>query len=226
MDWTIGVIERERMQAGAPLPTVAEAGRFASSLLSRYEARRFVASGADLALAWETARVLNENHFSTRVEVSPRITVDQSYTFPGFRPEKRALTPAAAFDEQRAAALFERLFTRSARFAAIDSPREAIPPSTTAAKQALIFAEQRASAVERALPVRPAIEKTPPAAELAHAPAGHKLDDGWGTPLAKRETPAPVTLAAPEIRRVTDQVMREIDHRTRAVRERTGRQAR
>jgi hypothetical protein len=46
---------------------------------------------------------------------------------------------------------------------------------------------------------------------------------GWGSPFAFKESLKPVTLAAPEIKRVAEQVMREIDRRVVARRERMGR---
>jgi len=56
-----------------------------------------------------------------------------------------------------------------------------------------------------------------PIASLAHH------DMGWGTPFAFSETSKPLILPAPEIKRVAEQVMREIDRRVVARRERIGR---
>lgn len=225
MDFSIGVIERGDIPARAVPATVTDTSAFASSLANRYGSRAFVASGADLALAWEAPASVNHYYGSRRVEISPEVKIEENYTFAGPAHDAVVRDVIAPFDEARASALFERLFTRRVRFAPFDSPGDSAPVSTPPQKLLPPMLEQRVSVMERVMPTHHAAER--PANAIAPAPAmPSKGDAGWGTPLPARDTAQPLSLAAPEIRRVADQVMREIDHRARAHRERTGRMAR
>jgi hypothetical protein len=95
--------------------------------------------------------------------------------------------------------------------------------SAAADKTAVITPAARATRWETATPITSpaATDKSWGTAAPIASLAEH--DMGWGTPFAFSETSKPLILPAPEIKRVAEQVMREIDRRVVARRERIGR---
>ena len=96
-------------------------------------------------------------------------------------------------------------------------------PSAAADKTAVIPAAARETGWETATPITSpaATDKSWGTAAPIASLAEH--DMGWGTPFAFSETSKPLILPAPEIKRVAEQVMREIDRRVVARRDRIGR---
>lgn len=225
MDVSIGVIRKQSVPAAAPLGTVAAAEAFASRIASCYLPARFSASRAELALAYEPAPQVNYFQ-SAQVDVAPSVTIHDHHAFAAV-PRQTAVAngEAQGFGEAQAAALFERLFSRhkrTASFAEKGMPVEPAPAGSPGTQPIPSFPVDLSRAVERILP-RPATADRPSArAKEPRLFDGGNSDAGWGTRAILPATPKPFTLAEPEVKRVADQVMREIDHRVIARRERMG----
>ena len=222
MDWRIGVIgRREQAAVGAP-PTVAAVVAFAASVMARHAPQTMYADHLDMALARPSdASQVNHFHAGPRIGLSAELTVHDHALFPQTTQVMAApRRQGAGFGEAETRALFERLFSRRARLSALDERRAPPPPDVLA--KAPSASVEPSSRVERVLP-RPA---APPAAPEAAGPPPRidpaTVASDWGAPIPPPAQPKPVVLAAPEIRRVANQVIREIDHRISARRERMG----
>lgn len=224
MDWTIGVIEKQGVFAWPALETVAAAEAFIEAIAGRYGARPITASRVELALAYESPAQHNYFQSGPQVDISPGVTIHERRTFAGIVREIAATAERSeGYGEAQAAALFERLFSRRTRVEALVAPREAsLPHDPAILARPAIRASLRPEVVERIVPRARAIDKSSATAESSATipPAANVV--GWGTPAAFTEPPKPVTLPAPEVKRVAEQVMHEIDRRIIARRERMG----
>jgi hypothetical protein len=217
MNTDIGVIQQQSSQASRAPAGVTSAACFTQNIAERYSSRAVIASGADLALAFESP---GETHHYYRSEhywsLPPIAFLNESRE----RPADTGAARSSQTNRNEAAAirLFERIFTRSGRIAAFDAPLSSTAPAGTA----LPGIAPRTHTTERFLPpVRKADSISAPSGK-PDTSSSATFDASWGTPAAFHESPKPVTLQPPEIRRVADQVMRDIDHRIVARRERMG----
>ncbi len=240
MNPEIGVIRRDEIPARSAPGTVVATEAFSSAIAERYTPRAVTISCADLALAWEPPAEINYFYNSSRVEISPTVNIEDHYLFAPVPPVSRDLPGRAATaaeadeaPETAAAALFERVFSRHIRVTAFEPPPR--KDHSREPVRGAIEMPSRPDAVERIVHYAMAGEKPvasptlaePAAAALPAEPAAAlppvARETGWGSPFGFTETPKPVTLPAPEIKRVAEQVMREIDRRVIARRERMGR---
>jgi hypothetical protein len=224
MNTEIGVIRaQESVAKHAPL-TIAEATEFTAELAERYAPQSVMVSRADLALAWEPPAAIDYYHDAPQIAISPSVTIEETYLFSGVTRELAAAAEdGGRYGESEARALFERLFARHTRVASflsfpVTEAGQTLAPGMPPVRPTA--GEPRAQAVERTLPGT-VPENAPPARMGEDAKARPEVRDmGWGSrPLLLAE-PKPVVLAAPEVRRVAEQVMREINHRVIAQRER------
>jgi hypothetical protein len=224
MQVNIGVIRKQNVTAAQPPPTVRMAEHFAGRIAGRYLPREFTTSRADLALAYEPPAQVNYFQDS-RADIATSINLHQHTSFAAM---PRDIAPRVRgrdnFGEEQAAALFARLFSRHNRVAAFGGSQ---PPVVQRADSSAAGAMSNVpamgvKAVGRVLPCKAASEKPAVRGREIKAIDLPGSDDGWGT---RPITPAPLrpfTLPDPEVKRVADQVMREIDHRLVAGRERWG----
>jgi hypothetical protein len=229
MNWTIGVVEKPGAFAGPALKTVAAAEAFAEAIAGRYAAHAFTASRAELALAYEPPAQSNQFHShyhrGTEITVSPIVNINEQHAFAGISREVAATAePSGGYSEAQAAALFERLFSRRMRVDAFGLPGEIVhPPDPAVSHKSTIATIPRCDVVERIMPRAAALDKSSVRVEGSSVIPAAARDLGWGTPAAFPEPAKTVTLPAPEVKRVAEQVMREIDRRVIARRERMGR---
>jgi hypothetical protein len=227
MNLEIGVIQKRGGPAFAAPWTVAASEQFASRIAQRYLARGLTVSRAELALAYQTPGEVH--HFQdTQVNISPQFSLHEHHLF---APVRREIEAGAR--EARVEKLYERLFSRQERITSFTPPgappvgfnskmrdsirdrggnRQGTPPLTG-------FLTAGPEAVERIVGDAPLQGR---AAKPA-SPQTPDSDSGWGTPIAPVATPKAFTLPAAEVKRVTEQVIREIDHRIVARKERMGR---
>jgi hypothetical protein len=228
MDWTIGVVEEHEAFAWPDLRTVAAAHAFTEALASRYAALTFTASRGELALAYDAPAQFNNfhSHFhgGPEITVSPAVNIHEERAFAVISREIAATgEPTEGYGEAQAAALFERLFSRRARVEAFSPPREtARPGDPVLSAKATLATIPQSDDVERIVSRATSVDKVSARVEGSSATAAAARDSGWGTPAAFPEAPKPATLPAPEVKRVAEQVMREIDRRMIARRERMG----
>lgn len=217
MNWAAGVIDKT-MRPDRPVPTVSATAAFAAGLAGRYQARP-VTSRVELALAYDAPAQLNTFQHSSPVSIGVNAIVEQAFT--RVQREIAAAPPGSEFGAAQAENLFERLFsrrTRTPRFAAAREP-ETKRETSLASTLRTITASERVT-VERVFP-RSHIAAAPPAPEVAARPPAQSRE--WPSSPSSSMPPKPVILAPPEIKRVAEQVIREIDHRIIAHRERMGR---
>ena len=226
MNTEIGVIRRQESVAQGAPPTIAAAEEFAAGVTLRYAPRAMMASQADIALAWEAPAEINY-YQDARAGAAPSLTIQNSIVFPDVHRESSAASAAPRFGEKDAEQLFERLFSRHARVASF--PSHALPERPSAAAPGMPsgrWGDSRASGtqpVDRALPLSPAARIAPASRDKKTSAQPELSERGWGTPSVPPAESKPVVLAPPEVRRVAEQVMREINHRVLAQRERLGR---
>jgi hypothetical protein len=216
MNWAAGVIDKT-MKADRPVPTVSATAAFAAGLAGRYQARPVTASRVELALAYDAPAQLNTFQHSSQVSIGANVTVEQAFTC--VQREIAAALPGAEFGAAQAENLFERLFSRRMRtpsFAAAREPETKREPSLASTLRT-ITANERVT-VERVFP-RSHIAAAPTPEVAARPPAQSRE---WPSSPSTSMPPKPVTLAPLEIKRVAEQVIREIDHRIIAHRERMG----
>jgi len=230
MDFDIGVIRKEAIAARSVPLSVAATEAFALGVAKRYALQATTVSCGDLALAWETSAEANYYYGShsvyfgsPRIEVFPRVTVEERYLSDG----SRGLTGTPAGGgrqslETEANVLFERIFSRQTRVVAFDSQLGTFQLRGLASSgQRRIENPLRSEAVERILPLAAAAQK-PALVEPSSKVPFTTRDVGWGTPLTTDEPPKPLTLPPAEVKRVADHVIREIEHRITARKERMG----
>ena len=240
MNRDIGVIRPVVPRARVPR-TIASAAAFAQAIAQRYAPQAVMVTRADLALAWQAPDEINYFTAAPRIEIAPVVTVQERNVFVSAAREVAAVPEAAqaGFGEAEASALFARLFSRQARVATFAAGPPPAPPAGATFASGLAHAPsagvapdpffaspreplERAAVVERSLPHPVVDDDAPVRLEAARRPEIVHRDDDWGTRPVLPPEPKPVTLPAPEIRRVAEQVMREIDHRITARRERLG----
>jgi hypothetical protein len=228
MNLEIGVIEKRSEPAFAVPWTVTASDGFAASIAGRYLGNERTVSRAELALAYQTP---GEVHFSqeAQIHIAPQVHWREQFLFAPVRREVvHQSTSAAARQVTR---LYERLFSRQERVMSFgpsfaNAPASGAFEKTTEVRQA----EMRPLAEFSSRPVAP-VERIvresarPVEVRQTASPRGADSDSGWGTPLAPPAAPAPVSLPAAEVKRVTEQVIREIDHRIVARRERLERRS-
>jgi hypothetical protein len=221
MDWRIGVIgRREGATAGAP-PTVRAVAAFAAAVWARHAPRTLYADHLDMALARPEAAHVSHVHAGPRIGLTAELTFNHHAPLQGSaQAAATSRRQGGGFGEAQARAVFERLFSRHARISALDEHRATPLPDIPAKAPATLAAAP--GRTERVLPRRSA----PPiaAASTGPGPGTEKATVAaeWGVPFSATAPPKQVVLAPPEIRRVADQVIREIDHRISAQRERLG----
>jgi hypothetical protein len=224
MDWMIGVVEKHGAFAWPTLETVAAVEAFTEAIAGRYAAQPVTASRVELALAYDAPAQLNYFQSGTEIGISPAVTINEQRTFTGIAREIAAAAERSkGYGEAQAAALFERLFSRRMRVEAFSPPREtARPGDPVLSAKSTLSAIPRSDVVERIVPRATAVNTSSTRVERSSAIPAAMRDSGWGTPATFPEPPKPVTLPAPEVKRVAEQVMREIDRRIIARRERMG----
>jgi hypothetical protein len=221
----IGVIQKRTRPLWPAPGTVAAADAFAETVALKYAASRITASGVELALAYEPPRQANYFQNGSQIDVFPVVNIHARGAVGGTvrEPVKSRAALSSGYGQAQAEALFERLFSRHARvaaFASNSSPQAARPNDLIAPIIRKAGATGSPASIERVLPRAALAEATTQSPAPARRDAVR--DPGWGTPFSSPAQPAPVSLPAPEIRRVADQVMRELDHRLVARRERMG----
>ena len=223
----IGIIDEQKSIACSWPQTVAAVAGFADCVAERSTPRRMMVSQADLALACEAPTEINVYYGEPQFRFAPSITVDRRSPFAEIPRELSvAGQRGERFGEREARALFDRLFTRQTRFSSLES--FAAPKAQTRSMPefpALLRADRSSSAepVARVLPKAPAIAPKEVSGEGGHTPRTEAVEKEWGTRMPLPVEAKPVVLAAPEVKRVAEQVMQEIQHRVIAQRERVGR---
>jgi hypothetical protein len=227
MNLNIGVIQK-RSEPAFPSPrTVAAADEFASRIARRYLAGELTVSRAELALAYQFPDEIN--HFQeSHLHIATQVTLhDHGF----FAPVRREMAVASESPREtggtQVTKLFERLFSRRARVASLQPNAPAIPPHDRSQRDQrdqrplpgfAMAAPEPVARILRAVAPEPSLDRAAkPAATSAPAP-----DPGWGSPISLPAASKPFTLPAAEVKRVTEQVIREIDHRIIARRERMG----
>ena len=198
-------------------PVAAAACQFNEQLAQRYAPQSLIASSAHLALEWAQAAQTNFFREDLHFDYSPSFTFQASHS--GL-DSKSAVPGKEEFGVKQAGILFERLFRSRQRRSAFDAMAAPANPLSTSTSPAALPIK-----VERVLPKRPvALEAT------ARKPVSERAEDltpatvaGWGTPVNLPSAPQTFTLPPPEVRRVADRVLREMDRRLTASRERMGR---
>jgi hypothetical protein len=227
MNKEIGVIRAQHSVASYPPRTIAAATDFAAELAQRYAPPSLLTSRADLTLALEPPAEINYYQSAPQVSVSPSVTIEETNLFSGVTREVvTAPADPRPYGANEARALFERLFSRHARVASflsfpVPAARQTLAPGAPPAESS--GGESRAQAVGRTLPGSAPANALPAANEEAPKAQPEVREVGWGSRPLLRAEPKPVILAAPEVRRVAEQVIREISHRAIAQRERMGR---
>jgi hypothetical protein len=240
----IGIIRRDEAPARHIPYTIASTAAFVTEIEHRYVAGPVTISRAELAVACQPKAENNYFYHASRIEIAPKLSLQEHNWFAA-APKKLARAERATdgYGEAEASALFQRLFSRQARVAPFALPpgRETEAPISQAAPIFGPTLDQipQVAAVERAL-ARPVVqqgslvpaEEAPPFQPSASAPEW-EFQSAPFQPAVREigrvprslftNEPQPITLPAPEIRRVAEQVMREIDHRIVARRERLGR---
>jgi hypothetical protein len=223
----IGVIGRQNSVARRAPLTITAVEEFAVGMAQRYVPQTLMASQADLAVACEPPAEVNYYQAAPHVSISPALTFPTASFFSeATRDLGAAVQRVPRYGEREARALFERLFSRHARiasFLSFHSPEaRKIPPPELPSLQSGDSAAG-ARPVERVLPEVKIEKASQDAPQESHPPSHEFSDKDRGSrPLLAAES-KPVVLAAPEVRRVAEQVMREINHRVTAQRERLGR---
>jgi hypothetical protein len=225
MNLDIGVIRRGQIPALQAPATVSAAAAFAAALGRRHLPRAVIVSRVDLALAQEPAAQVSYFHSAPRIDIAPAVSIQERYTLFAGEP-----AGAKGYGEAEASALFERLFSRHIRVAPFAAPNA--PDARREGESAQTFTRPpdilpRVDTVDRVLPRLPvSMERvsSPPERAPLTQPALRDMDwgTGWGQRPIRASGPQPMTLPAPEFGRVVDQVMREIDRRIVARRERLG----
>jgi len=205
----MGIIPPQEVPAARVPPTVAAVAAFAARLARRHRAEAVSISRADRALASRPAGNVGHFHAGPRIGVFTAV----STTLPG------PLRNADGFGEAQAAALFQRLLSRSTRVPTVASRAEPPVHSRATSRDRL----PRLGAVERILPRSPTRDTAVTMAASSHPSQQPVREQPWGSRCIPSAEAKPITLAAPEVRRVADQVILEIDHRLAAQRERLGR---
>jgi hypothetical protein len=228
----IGAIYTNNMPRKTAPISVALASNFVCQVSERYQPRAFVATRADLAFVCEAPEQINSYYQAPRIEISPEITFREQYFFAASLPPQAKLQAAVESSSRRTETrvverLFQRLFSRRIRIPQFYGPAQsAANVDNSSSKREPSAAAAQTIRVERLLP-RVFAEQSRgaerPSSKTALSPA-HESE--WGTPITTHEAARPVTLGAPEIQRVTRQVIREMDHQVRARRERTGKSPR
>jgi len=219
----IGVIQKRRKAGFCAPRTIAAADAFAMRIARSYLPSELTISRAELALAYGASDQINTSH-TTRVEISPSISIQDYFSLGGAPKETLGVQrKARRFGEADAAALFERLLSRRKREAAFASGA----PSDLREKRYLtpdlpVAQTERLERIVR-LPAAPQEAESIAPRGKPITPLTANVDSGWGSPITVPATPKPFTLPPGEVKRVTDEVIREIDHRIIARRERMGR---
>lgn len=227
MQFEIGVVRKQSVAASLPPRTIAQSAAFASRIAGRSVPGRFTVLRAELALAYEIPAQVN--YFQTAMlDIAPSVTVHDHYVFPGIPLQEAAQAGSArAFGEAQASALFERLFSRHQRVAAFPEnggfARPTEPSPSLGMRSNPSSSEPAPGIVERVLASYKAPE--PAEAQPGRNPAAGTAtaDPGWGSRPILPAAQKPFALPQPEVKRVAEQVIREIDHRLTAQRERMGR---
>jgi hypothetical protein len=247
MNLAIGAVDKEKIPRRTAPASVLSLETFAHELSERYQPRAFIASRADLALAYQTPGQMNTYYGGPRIEISPEVNFNEYFFATALRSQSRSQAAVARPSRTETLVierLFHRLFSRQIRAPQFHAPAPEVTdqirlpqfgvPGENLAKRSVANSEQaslhsvamQATRADRVL-ARPFSaqlqEAEPPASKTLPS---RTQDSGWGTPIATRDSIRPVSLSAPEIQRVTQQVIREMDHQFRARRERTGRIAR
>ena len=225
MNSGLGVIQKRSEPAYRPPGTIAALGVFARRIAYAYLPVELTISRVELALAYGVPEQI-ENHRHAHMDIAPSFNFHDHFSFAAPRKLASNSQRAAGLGEAQAAALFERLFSRHKRVVAFapGAPQgSAIRSGDYARKRTLDFPAATGEHVERTLPrfVTTESEESARRRGKTTTPRTPEIDSGWGSPL----TPAPKSFTLPpaEVKRVTDEVIREIDHRIIARRERMGR---
>jgi hypothetical protein len=223
MQFEIGVIRRQCAAPARPPKTIAESAAFTSEIANRCAPRRFTASRAELALAYQVPAQVN--YFEgAQMDIAPTVTIHDHFTFPRVgRALVGPMESGPALGEAQVQALFERLLSGRKRVAAFmeGAVRAAAQPSDVSSIRSFwpaLGAEPAERILPRTLPPQPGA-----GASRTHAADNPSTETGWGTRAILPALPKPFSLPEPEVKRVTEQVIREIDHRITAQRERMGR---
>ena len=227
LDSKIGIIDEQESIARLWPKTVAAVAQFAGCVAERCVPGRFIASRADLALAWEPPAEINIYYGEPQLRFAPSITVNRRSSFAEVAREfPIAGQRGERFGEREARTLFDRLFTRQTRVSSLEASAAPKAPTRSMPEfPALQLADLGAGAVPvaRVLPKAPPIELKEGLGDSAHALRTEAVEKEWGTRPTVAVEAKPVVLAAPEVKRVAEQVMQEIQHRVIAQRERVGR---
>jgi hypothetical protein len=225
MNLDIGVIQKDRIPVRSVPKSVSALQSFATAVAQRYAPHAVMVSHADLALAFHPSAGDNYFFSAPRLEVAANLTLQERSlaTTSAASESARSFSTSSRYGDAEAGALFERLFSRHTRVAAFPAQSEtARQRDPILLSQEPVAASLRPEVVARAMPRAAATARAGTPAESITTPPSTTRDPGWGTPIALHHAPPPLTLPAPEIKRVADQVMREIDHRIVARRERMG----
>ena len=216
MDLEIGVIKK-RNEPAFPAPwTVLASDQFASRIARRYAASELTVSRAELALAHQS---LGEVDYfkNVHVNVAPQVHVHEHLSFRAAPREiatgSRGAPPASVEK------FYERVFSRQERVTLFAAAGETTGAHREEIRPLAGFSAMHPEPVERTVRAALAEERT----ARPDSPHVSDSDSGWGTPITPPASPKPLTLPAAEVKRVAEQVIREIDHRITARRERMGR---
>ena len=221
----IGVVQKRGPESKSPR-TIAALDAFASQIARAYLPSRLTISRAELALTYGVLEAV-ENHQHAHIEISSSVSFHEHFSFASRRALAGRESAAAAqrrpgFGEAQAISLFERLFSRRKRIAEFnDSTPQRRTPTRDLTATRFLAPDFPAAPPERVHRILPRLVRAEH--PEADAPSEKTAENGWGSPVTPPASPKPITLPPAEVKRVTDEVIRAIDHRIIARRERMGR---
>ena len=222
MKWEIGALRQREPQGWHATKRVMSTQDFATSVIERHSARNVTASHVEMALAQLSSSQAYYLQATSQLDVAANLAFQEQKLFPFVRDRSSNVESSEHYSDAKAAALFEKLFSRRSR---VSSP---VSPEVTRVHQARVNSPapkvpdhfkpvQQERASDRSFN-----RNMVRVASIRESPAT-KLDSGWGTPAVFPEATVFPALPPNEVRRVADQIIREIDRRVVANRERIGR---
>jgi len=222
-DWKIGAFRQREAHAWHFLQTVMSTENFLTSVTERNSARNVTASHVEMALAHLPSSQANYFQATSQLDVAANLAVHKQNLYPVIVRDRSSLDESGErYSDAKAAALFEKLFSRRTR---ISSP---VSTQVTRVQEArvnrpVLKTSDHLEPMQQAVVSDRSSNGNLVRVSSTHESPATKLDSGWGTPAVFPRAAISPTLPPNEVKRVAEQVIREIDRRVVANRERMGR---
>jgi hypothetical protein len=221
-NWRIGALRQPEPHVWRVMKTVMSTQDFVTSVIERHSAQNVTASHVEMALAQLSSSQANYFKAISQLDVAANLAFHEQTLYPVVRDRSSNVESSERYSDAKAAALFEKLFSRRSRISA--------PVSTEVTR----VHEARGNSPAPKMPDHFKLVQQERASDRCfngnlvrvgstHESPAPKLDSGWGTPAVFPQATVSPALPPNEVRRVADQVIREIDRRVVANRERMGR---